>query len=130
MSVLQAGNEKQHEADKIVKQPEADKTVKQQGQDKIAPPTELQKTPPRQAKAKKKEGLYNVCWIPIFDKDMQSLKNHTKINDVIVDVSLQLIAQNFPQVYPFPVLCFSKFARGGYRSVQRYTKRVCIFSLK
>ena len=39
---------------------------------------------------KRKEGLYNVCNIPLFDPDMQSLKNLNKVNDAIMYVCFKV----------------------------------------
>ncbi|XP_044290559.1 sentrin-specific protease 2 isoform X2 [Varanus komodoensis] len=78
------------------------------------------------------EILTNAFKLNITRGDIQTLRNHQWLNDVIINFYMNLLMERnkrpgFPVLYAFSTFFYPKLNSAGYNSVRRWTKEVDLF---
>ncbi|XP_034944425.1 sentrin-specific protease 1-like [Chelonus insularis] len=69
--------------------------------------------------------------ISIYVRDLKTLYPPTWLNDQIINVYFEMIAERgAPSIYACNTFFFQQLVRGGYTSVKSWTKKVRIFSMR
>lgn len=81
------------------------------------------------------EVLVNAFNVPIYRKDIQTLKGLNWLNDEIINFYMTLIcerskdeAKSLPKVHAFSTFFYPRLREKGYSMIKRWTKKVDIFS--
>ncbi|CAL2048652.1 unnamed protein product [Caenorhabditis brenneri] len=78
--------------------------------------------------------LFNINGYDIRNCDLRSLEEYQRLNDEVINAYMQLICkrndqnERYPRVYAFNILFYKNLHEKGYGSVERWTKKIDIFS--